>query len=65
MKSLIPMLMIGALALVGSAVAEEADESVSDSRIEKLNLGTYWYGAKVAQPSDLVGKVVLVEIWGS
>ena len=32
--------------------------------LDGLNLGTYWYGAEIDK-SDLKGKVVLVEIWGS
>ena len=35
-----------------------------ESQIQKLRLGEYWFGAEVKQ-ADLVGKVVLVEIWGS
>ena len=34
------------------------------ARVEGLNLGTYWYGAKVDR-EELQGKVVLFEIWGS
>ena len=29
-----------------------------------LNLGTYWYGVRLTK-KELIGKVVLVEIWGS
>ena len=32
--------------------------------VEELNLGTYWYGVDVDRRA-LIGKVVLVEIWGS
>ena len=42
----------------GAAPQEDAP------RIEKLNLGTYWYGTEITK-KDLLGKVVLVEIWGS
>ena len=49
-----------ATALCTPVLAE--DETVS--RIEDLNLGTYWYGAPL-EIKDLRGKVVLVEIWGS
>ena len=34
------------------------------AKVEELNLGTYWYGVDVDK-RDLIGKVVLVEIWGS
>ena len=32
--------------------------------IEDFNIGTYWFGAKISN-KDLLGKVVLVETWGS
>lgn len=32
--------------------------------IADLRLGTYWYGARI-ETGDLLGKVVLVETWGS
>ena len=35
-----------------------------DAHIKDLNLGDYWYGAEIDK-KDLLGKVVLVEIWGS
>ncbi|MHC5037289.1 MAG: hypothetical protein ACYTHM_08250 [Planctomycetota bacterium] len=48
------------LLLAGSALhAEEGPAHISE-----LNLGKHWYGAKIDK-EDLVGKVVLVEIWGS
>ena len=34
------------------------------ARIEGVNLGTYWFGARVTK-KDLMGKVVLFEIYGS
>lgn len=39
-------------------------EDAPVSRVDDLNLGTYWYGAPL-EIKDLRGKVVLVEIWGS
>ena len=33
-------------------------------QIQDLNIGTYWYGARITN-KDLIGKVVLVETWGS
>lgn len=35
-----------------------------DLHIEQLNLGEYWGGAPIDK-RDLIGKVTLVEIWGS
>ncbi|MHC4925704.1 MAG: hypothetical protein ACYTG4_16800 [Planctomycetota bacterium] len=32
--------------------------------VEDVNLGEFWYGQEVTH-DDLVGKVVLVELWGS
>jgi hypothetical protein len=54
------------LTAIGLAVADEGQGPVkSDNvRIDDLRLGEYWYGAPLSQ-SDLIGKVVLVEIWGS
>ena len=33
-------------------------------RIEGIDLGTHWFGAEIDR-QDFVGKVVLVELWGS
>ena len=33
-------------------------------KVNELNFGTYWAGPKIAH-ADLIGKVVLVEAWGS
>ena len=35
-----------------------------DVFVEGVNLGTYWYGAPIDKRA-LIGKVVLLEIWGS
>ena len=58
--------LLAAVALVSSGWAGEGQGKVkSDNvRIDDLRLGEYWYGAPLSQ-SDLIGKVVLVEIWGS
>ncbi len=32
--------------------------------VDDLRLGTYWFGARITN-KDLLGKVVLVEAWGS
>ncbi len=44
--------------LPGSVTADE------EHRIDNMSMGTYWYGAKI-EKEDLVGTVVLLEIWGS
>jgi len=60
------LLAIGLAAAAGLAWAEQGQGPIEggDVRIEKLRLGEYWYGAPLSQ-EDLVGKVVLVELWGS
>ena len=55
-----------ALALcAGYAPAGQGQGTVKgEPTLDGLNLGTYWYGTEIDK-SDLTGKVVLVEIWGS
>lgn len=57
-----------ALVALGSGLLAGAEEGQGpadpNAHVKDLNLGTYWYGAKLAK-ADLRGKVVLVEIWGS
>lgn len=36
----------------------------ANAHVDDLSLGTWWYGAQIDK-RDLLGKVVLVEIWGS
>ena len=48
------------LAVAGLTTLMAAD---THSQIDKFNLGTYWYGAKIDK-KDLMGKVVVYEIWG-
>ncbi|MHC4470124.1 MAG: hypothetical protein ACYTDY_03520 [Planctomycetota bacterium] len=55
------ILLATALALLASG---DPVRSAEEIRIDDLRLGTDWYGAKVTH-EDLVGKVVLVELWGS
>ncbi len=61
-------LIVGAALLVHTALAfaEQGQGPVEGDnvRIEDMRLGEYWYGAEISQ-EDLVGKVVLVEMWGS
>jgi hypothetical protein len=54
-------MLIAALPLLLTAGPARSE---GESRIADLRLGTYWYGAKITN-ADLVGKVVLVELWGS
>ena len=60
------MIAAALTAAVGFAAADEGQGPVKGDniRIDDLRLGEYWYGAPLSQ-SDLIGKVVLVEIWGS
>jgi hypothetical protein len=58
---ILPVLLATAALAAGESGQGPADEN---ARVEGLQLGTYWYGAKISQ-EDLAGKVVLVEIWGS
>jgi hypothetical protein len=61
------VIVAGALAAAGGlAVAGQGQGPVEGDvvRVEKLRLGEYWYGAQLTH-DDLIGKVVLVELWGS
>jgi hypothetical protein len=59
MRSLRLLACAAALALIPCGVVAE-----EKPRLEELQLGTWWYGARVDK-DDLAGKVVLVELWGS
>ena len=56
-------LLIGVLA-VGVLAEREASPPDVKAEVSGLNLGTYWGGAPLTK-SELKGKVVLVELWGS
>ena len=60
------MRYLAALALATIVKADSGQGPVDSGPVlvENLRLGTYWYGAKITN-KDLIGKVVLVEIWGS
>lgn len=47
-----------------SFCGEGQGTAAADTELSGLNIGTHWYGAEI-DASDLKGKVVLVEIWGS
>lgn len=67
MRTLGNWIVAGALAAaIGSAVAEQGQGPVEGDvvRVEKLRIGEHWYGAPLTH-DDLIGKVVLVELWGS
>ena len=53
-----------AMALFALATFRADAAPPDDITIDDLKLGTYWYGPKVSK-KDLLGKVVLVEIYGS
>jgi hypothetical protein len=53
-----------AVAVLAVAALPAPAQPEGDLRVEQLNLGTYWGGAPIDQ-RDLIGKVTLVEIWGS
>ena len=62
-----PLLLTAALAATATlAGAEQGQGPVEGDNvhIDGLNLGEYWYGKSVTK-QDLVGKVVLFEMWGS
>ena len=61
-----PLVLALVLAFAAMAVGDEGQGpgDTSKSTIDQVNLGTYWYGAKIAK-EDLKGKVVLFELWGS
>ncbi|NJN14329.1 MAG: hypothetical protein HC813_01390 [Planctomycetes bacterium] len=54
------------LALVSLPAAADSGQGTAEpgARVEELRLGTHWQGPELAH-EDLIGKVVLVELWGS
>ena len=60
------MRYLAALTLSTLAFAGPGQGPVDAGPIEldDLRIGTYWYGARITN-RDLIGKVVLVETWGS
>jgi hypothetical protein len=59
MKRALLLTALLALLATGGPARSEGEVKLGD-----LRLGTYWYGAQIDK-KDLLGKVVLVEIWGS
>jgi len=61
------VVVTAAIALICTwALSEQGQGPVDPGPItvEGLNLGTYWFAQDITK-KDLMGKVVLVEIWGS
>ena len=58
--------VVGLVAVLAAPLHAEEGQGQADPNavIGDLDLGTYWYGASIDK-RDLIGKVVLVEIWGS
>lgn len=60
--------LLGILAVGFAALGVQAEDAppsdTSKSTVSQLNLGEYWWGAKINK-EDLRGKVVLWETWGS
>jgi len=46
------------------ALDEPQGPAAPDARLEELDLGAHWLGPQVTH-EDLIGKVVIVELWGS
>ena len=59
---------LASLVILGTAFWARAGEGQGtaepNSTTDRLDIGTYWFGAEVKK-EDLAGKVVLLEIWGS
>ncbi len=67
MQRLRHVLAAGAvLATFALATADEGQGPIEGDnvRVDRVNVGEHWYGAPVTNDT-LVGKVVLVELWGS
>jgi len=62
--SLLGILTAVALMALPLGADEGQGTAAPGATVEDLNLGTYWYGVDVDKRA-LIGKVVLVEIWGS
>lgn len=60
----VPASALMLLALTCACIPAHAEEPAKTSWISDLQLGDHWYGAEISH-DDLVGKVVLFEIWGS
>ena len=63
MRTLTMSLLALLLALPAPGQDATADPAIGAS-LQEADLGTYWYGTLVDK-RDLIGKVVLMEIWGS
>lgn len=70
MRRLALFSLLAALAFaVGVSTGTFAEDSPTDpipddATVAKLDMGAYWFGKQITK-TDLAGKVVLLEIWGS
>ena len=68
MRISIPLLSLALLTAALLLGAPKAGFGQNDpaigSSVDEVRLGEYWYGKKIDK-KDLIGKVVLMEIWGS
>jgi hypothetical protein len=55
---------LAGVGVTASALDSGQGTAAPDTRVEGLRLGDYWYGSQITH-DDLIGKVVLVELWGS
>ena len=58
------MLGLSAVALSETTWDEGQGKAEPDAVVSELRLGTHWAGPEITH-EDLIGKVVLVELWGS
>lgn len=60
------MMLITTLLLAASLLSpgEGQGQGAPDARVDEFQFGEYWYGADIGH-DELIGKVVLVELWGS
>ena len=58
----LPFVLIALLAAAAAGPAFTQEEKI---RVEGLDLGPHWYGARVSDGGRLAGKVVLFVLWGT
>ena len=62
--SLLSVVTVFALLALPLGADDGQGTAAPGATVDELNLGTYWFGVDVDKRA-LIGKVVLVEIWGS
>ena len=55
---------VACAAFAGAGTDEGQGPADPSARIEEYGLGTHWFGPELTH-DDLIGKVVLIETWGS